>query len=227
MAVGDVRNPFQLARPGNLLEEPVRVRDVRLDLEPLDLVEVSLADHQELQLVLGEQRTFDALEVDVRLAIDPVQLVEAALGRTVGSFALTIASRYRCSSSRDARCAASESLDRGVVRAAASVEEELDALALEAQIGGLHQILEAMANELEVGLVQLLLLHEHLLAHADLAEVVEQPGVAQFAQLLAGEARVAVRTLRRRDRPPRRGRRSASPRVPSDRRWSDRATRSP
>ena len=47
---------------------------------------------------------------------------------------------------------------------------------------------EAVADQLELVRVELLLLHEHLLAHADLAEVVQQPRVAQLAQLLAREA---------------------------------------
>ena len=49
---------------------------MRFDLAPFAIVEVALADHQELELVIGEQRALDAVEVDVRLAIDPAQLVE-------------------------------------------------------------------------------------------------------------------------------------------------------
>ena len=63
------------------------------------------------------------------------------------------------------------------------------------QIGRLHEIREAMADDLEVRRIELLLLHQHLLAHADLAEVVQQPGVAKLAQLLAREPQAAVGPL--------------------------------
>ena len=48
-----------------------------------------------------------------------------------------------------------------------------------------------MADALEVGRVELFRFHQHVLAHADLAEVVQEAGVAQLAQLLRGEAHVA------------------------------------
>ncbi len=52
------------------------------------------------------------------------------------------------------------------------------------------------ADELERLVVELLRLDEHLLAHADLAEVVEEARVLELAQILAREVRVLVRTVR-------------------------------
>src|SRR3989442_7148772 len=50
----------------------------------------------------------------------------------------------------------------------------------------------ALLDEREVVWVQLLRFHEHLLPHADLPEVVQQAGVLDLANLLAGEVDRAV-----------------------------------
>src|SRR5438445_13794363 len=55
----------------------------------------------------------------------------------------------------------------------------------------------ALPDERQVLGVQLLRLHQDLLAHADLAEIVEQPGVADLPQLLAGERHVPEGAVRR------------------------------
>ena len=78
VAVRDLRDAPQFARPWNLLEKAERVRHVRLDLAPLAIVEVAFADHEESELLVAEQRTLDTLEVDVRALVDLFQLVEAA-----------------------------------------------------------------------------------------------------------------------------------------------------
>jgi hypothetical protein len=50
------------------------------------------------------------------------------------------------------------------------------------------RIPEALLEQAHVGMVQLLFLAQHVLAHADLAEVVQQRGIADLAQLLLAEA---------------------------------------
>src|SRR5918992_5142899 len=78
MAVGDLRDAAQLARPRDLGEKPVRVRDVRLDLATFLIVEVALADHEETQLVVAQEAALDTIEVDIPAAVDLAQLVEVA-----------------------------------------------------------------------------------------------------------------------------------------------------
>ena len=48
------------------------------------------------------------------------------------------------------------------------------------------------ADRLELHRIELLLLDQHLLADADLAEVVQQRGVADLAELIGREVDVAV-----------------------------------
>ena len=80
MRVRDARDRLQLARPGDLLEEAVRVRDMRLDLTALLLVEVAAANHEELQLVVLEQRADVAIEVDEGPPPDRFERLEASFG---------------------------------------------------------------------------------------------------------------------------------------------------
>src|SRR6266550_4202257 len=56
VAVGDVRHALQRPRPGDLGEEPVGVRHVRLDLPPLVLRQRAFADGELDDFVLGEER---------------------------------------------------------------------------------------------------------------------------------------------------------------------------
>ena len=60
-----------------------------------------------------------------------------------------------------------------------------------------HEV-EARADELRALVVELLRLDQHLLAHADLAEVVEEARVLELAQILAREVRVLVGAVRSR-----------------------------
>ena len=54
--------------------------------------------------------------------------------------------------------------------------------------------LHAVADAVEIRRIELLGLHEHVLAHAHLAEVVQQRGVAQLHQLVVAEFELAVRS---------------------------------
>src|SRR5215831_18472551 len=195
MAERDLRNAPELTRPRNLLEEPIGMRDVRLDLAPLAGVEVALADHQELQLVVAEQPALDATQVHVRDRVDLTQLLEAAFGedrRFVGvddggEMAVELVSRGVAGRAK--------LVDGRVVRLTPAGEQPLDPHALEREVGGLREIREAAPDELQIARVELLFLDEHFLAHADFAEVVQQPGVPQLAQLIAREAHVAIRSF--------------------------------
>ena len=66
------------------------------------------------------------------------------------------------------------------------------ALAFELQVDALQEIREPVPDDVEVPRVKFFLLHQHLLAHADFSEVVQQARVAQLAQLLLGELHVAI-----------------------------------
>ena len=80
VAEGDLRDPAQLPRPRDLFEEPIRVRDVRLDLAAFTRVEVALVDHEEPQFVLGEQGPLDAVEIHEGLPTDLLEFLERPLG---------------------------------------------------------------------------------------------------------------------------------------------------
>src|SRR5205823_12438977 len=59
-----------------------------------------------------------------------------------------------------------------------------------------HEVV-TLPDQLELQRVELLRLDEHLLAHAHLPEVVQQPGVAELADLLAREAHALVGAVAR------------------------------
>src|SRR4029079_12059122 len=82
---------------------------------------------------------------------------------------------------------------RGAMR-----EEIVGTFTLELQVRALKQEGKPMANDVQVPRVELLLLHEYLLSHADLAEGVQQSGIPQLAKLLPREADVVVRSTPRR-----------------------------
>src|SRR5207249_7409507 len=67
-----------------------------------------------------------------------------------------------------------------------------DLLAGVAELDPALDQLDALADPIELSREELLGLHEHLLADADLAEVVQQGGVAKLRHLLGAEAPLAV-----------------------------------
>src|SRR5262245_66511775 len=85
-----------------------------------------------------------------------------------------------------------ELLDHRIVGSTSASQQHVDPRALEREIRGLQQILEAAADGLKILRIELLLLHEHLLAYAHFAEVVQQSRIPKLAQLLATELHLAV-----------------------------------
>src|ERR1041384_974216 len=88
-------------------------------------------------------------------------------------------------------------LDEAVVAALAVLLQEFRALAPELPFRGAANEGVSMPHETQVGGIELLRLDQHLLAHADLAEIVEQGGVADLLQLLARELHQSVGAVRR------------------------------
>src|SRR4029077_19867671 len=88
-----------------------------------------------------------------------------------------------------------ELLDEAVVALLPVLLEELCPLPPEFALGGAPNERVAMPHETQVRRVELLRLDEDLLAHADLAEVVQQGGVANFLELLAREFEAAIGTV--------------------------------
>ena len=137
-----------------------------------------------------------AVEIDEGAPPDRLERLEAAFGehgRLVG-----LHDRVEEAGELLAALAplALEPMQPGLVRRAAARQQQLGACALELELRALIEVGEAMPDQVEVVRVELLLLHQHLLADADLAEVVQQAGVAQLAQLLAREGDVAIRPAR-------------------------------
>src|SRR5207244_8258093 len=88
MAVGDVRDPLERARPGDLLQEAEGVRDVRFDLAPLRLRQRALADGELHHLVLAQERTHLARDrALIGEARDVAQPIEGALRQDGGAVA--------------------------------------------------------------------------------------------------------------------------------------------
>src|SRR4051812_46645267 len=170
MAERDLRDVAQLARPGDLLEKSIGVRDVRLDLAPLAVVEVAPPDHQELELLIAEQLLLESIEVGVHLAAERGQLLRAALGQDGRLVRL----RYYVDEMMEAlalRFSLGGHARAGLCIAVHAVGEKiLGAFPLELEVGGLHQIGKAVPDQLEVCGIKFLLLHENLLADADLSE---------------------------------------------------------
>src|SRR5262245_2940733 len=181
MSVRDFRDAAELTRPGDLLEEVKGVRDVRLDLPPLAVVEVALPDHQKAELLVAEQGALDSLEVDVRSRVHLLQLLEAPLGQNRRLVRLN----DRVEKALELLASGSPQLlqlgDVLLVLRGSVGEEIVGALALEREIRALEEEGEAMTDDVEVPGIQLLLLDEDLLANADLAEVVQQPRVPELA----------------------------------------------
>src|SRR5439155_5906443 len=69
--------------------------------------------------------------------------------------------------------------------------EELGTLPPKFPLGGTPHEMVALLDELELQGIELLGLDQHLLPYADLAEIVEQPGVADLLDLLPREAYAA------------------------------------
>src|SRR5438067_2576158 len=71
-------------------------------------------------------------------------------------------------------------------------QEILNLSAVRIALDCLHREIEATTNRLELHRIELFLLDEHLLANADLAEVVQQRRVSDLAHLIGREVNVAI-----------------------------------
>src|SRR6266571_8547538 len=90
-----------------------------------------------------------------------------------------------------------ELLDEAVVALFAVGLEVFGPLAPKLALRGAPDERVAVADEPQVGGVELLGLDEHLFAHADFAEVVQEGGIADLFQLFAREAHAAIWTVAR------------------------------
>jgi len=72
------------------------------------------------------------------------------------------------------------------------LQQVLDLLASVSELEAALDQLHALADAVELAGQELLRLHEHLLAHADLAEIVQEGGVAELGHLLGAETRGAI-----------------------------------
>ena len=193
MRARDLRHPAQLLRPRDLREELEGVHDVLLDGDALFVGEAPARNGQHARLLWrqhaarralgvlpglgGEAQDLggECLRLHARLVGDadevqlPVQLGQR--GREIGVEA------------RGARRVVGVARERPVELGASRPQHEV---ALE--------YLHPVADAVEVGGIEFLGLHQHVLAHADLTEIVQQRGVAQLHQLVVAELELAIGT---------------------------------
>ena len=225
----DARHVGEALPPRDLLEEVVGVHDVALDLDALDVGEAAAPDLQRRDLLALEVRAQARRRAPCR-ASWPISTSRSRppSSSTVGSLALRDegpgARRARRACARAPRPASAKRAGSSSrVSSMRHAQLALGVIGLER----LADVREAHAKRLAVLVVELLGLDEHLLAHADLAEVVQHAGVLELLERRRREVHVAERPVGQRRRRARRARPTAWRRAASGPRSSDRATRSP
>src|SRR5438309_1556420 len=191
MAVGDVRHALERSRPGDLLQEAEGVRDVRFDLAPFLGGERPLAYGELDYLVLAQERPRlareGALVGELGDVLEPTEDAGRKDRRPVaGEHELEHAGQLA-----PARLELAVDLGHESLGAPRFVQEHLHLAAFGAQLFLREQRLESSAQDLQLVRLQLVRLDEHVLADADLAEIVQQRRVAQLLALVAGELRPA------------------------------------
>src|SRR2546425_6028833 len=190
MAVGDVRHPLQRARPGDLREEAVGVRDVRFDLAALALGERALADRQFDHLVLREERALLPGErPEEGSAGDVVQPIEGALGEHGGPVAGDDELEHPGQLPPPLRQPGVDLRQPMARLVGGRPEEDLDLLTLRLQLLLHVDGLEPAPQVLELERLGLVRLHQDVFADTDLAEIVQHRRIAQLLTLLRGERR--------------------------------------
>jgi hypothetical protein len=79
MAHGDGRDAPDLAGPGNLAQEPVRVHHVRFNLRPFVLGQRSLAKRQQSDFLVVQKRAARAVDIEELDPCDAQKTIEAAV----------------------------------------------------------------------------------------------------------------------------------------------------
>ena len=165
---------------------------VRADLFDLRGAERAARDLERGHLLLAEQRTAFACEGLIADRADLGDAREVALaehGRLVRAFDQRPRVEQRELARRERLLGALK------VGAARTLALQVDLLLEQLDLGRLQCELEPRADRVALVRVELLGLHQHLLAHADLAEVVEQRRVLELLQIAAAEADVGERPV--------------------------------
>ena len=191
VGAGDGRHLPQFLGPRDALEELVRVEHVRLDLLELVAGEAAARDREDVGLV----RRDEGLGVTRVVHEGPPRDASDARRRLCGQDGGLVGRRHRLQMLVDLREQRRQLgvplVGAGREAFAAPAQERVEFLAQELQLEPALQDLGALANQLETRGGQLLGLDEHVLANANLAEVVKERGIAELADLVGREAHVA------------------------------------
>ncbi len=186
--VGDLGHVAQVGRPGDGREEAVGVGHVGLDLLAVLLGERAFGHRQGDQLLVRQEALLGPAQALEHAPGDFEQPLEASLGEHGGLVALGDEGQQLVDLRQLTGLGLFLPRHQGARLLPVVMLEQAGFFRGVPERGEGADQLEAVLHRAQLVRVELLGLDQHVLAHADLAEVVQQRGVADLLDLLAGEA---------------------------------------
>src|SRR6266508_1032407 len=165
------------------------------DLVPLGVVQAALADREIAHFVGREKRLRRPIERQIGALRPRLQILEAPVRQDAGLVGLEHHLQEPIQFVQLLLVRRFELLGEALVTCLAIGLEKLGPLAPELALRRAPDERVAVTHQPQIGRVQFLRLDEHLLAHADLAKVVQQGRIADLFQLFARERHVTKWTI--------------------------------
>ena len=197
MGSSDLRDALEFLRPRNFPEEFVAVLDVRLDLGALRVVQRAARNGKKADLLRRQQRFRLALEAGESGRRNFGQFFGSAVRQARG-FVDAQDEFHESSQPREVFFPGPVDGGKNRLDTLPSVAQEIIELLSGAfELDPSSGCEEALLDELPLRRIKLFRLHQQVLAHSDLAEIVQQGGVLQLLQVPGGKADLGVGPNRR------------------------------
>ena len=195
MPVRNVGHAHEVAGPGDVAQEVEGVGHVPPHLHPLVVIQRSLPHRQRLKFIGCQERQRLPPGPDVGRALEFLQ-ARLVRGREHGRLVGPV---HRADEPLEPGTLPGQPvLQRRQVRVVAVATVPLQPfgpLPFVTEFGRTHQEHVALLHLQQSRGVQLVRLHQHLLPHAHLAEVMQQPGITKFAELVPRKPDGCERTV--------------------------------
>ena len=194
---GDLRNVAKLLRPRDALEKLECVEHVGLDLPELLPGQAAPGDREDLGFLRRDDGVVVAQMIDEGADGDVVDSRRRVGGHDGGLVGRPHGREVRVDLPQELLQLEVPHGRLSFEALARAPEETTDFLSRVPELEAPLEDLRPLADQLEALRQELLGLDEHVLAHADFTEVVQERGIADLADLIGGEMQVAERSADR------------------------------
>src|SRR4051812_20517900 len=192
MAAGDLRDIAEFAGPGNLLQKTDGVDHVRLNLKALFLVERALANGKHLDFVHGQNGPLFPIHVFIMKVGDVQQPFKIAFGKDSRLIGPDDCFLVLVQFAQPLGQTGVKIFLRRLEFFASLLQEKIHARFKALIFQSAPDEPKALLDDFKLGGIKFFGFYQNFFPNADLAEIVQQAGIAQFTHLIAREPDTGV-----------------------------------